>query len=286
MLSGMESAAPARLLQALAIVFAGGVFALFWLFERPGLGIAHGYYIAIILASLASGPRRGALAGALATGLYAIGVFLNPHVPVATLPTFATAIRALTFVSVGLVVGLYATRNRTLADRLAKLADELRTLANRDSLTGLPNTRAFDVAVGSRLEDGEPFALLVGDLDGLTRINATNGYDEGNDTLRRVAETLTKSGPGCDVARIGGDEFAVLLPCKSRQGALELAHRFERELATGDTRITFGWAIFPGDAESALTLYRIADERLYARKLLRGERRGLTSVLPGDAAAV
>lgn len=71
------------------------MFALFWLFERPGLGIAHGYYIAIILASLASGPRRGALAGALVTGLYATGVYLNPHVPVATLPTLATTIQAV-----------------------------------------------------------------------------------------------------------------------------------------------------------------------------------------------
>src|SRR2546425_515186 len=50
---------------------------LFW--ERPSLGIGHFYYIAIALVALATGPRRGAAAGALGTGLYAIDVVLNPH---------------------------------------------------------------------------------------------------------------------------------------------------------------------------------------------------------------
>ena len=256
-------------------------FAAFWKFERPGLGLSHGYLIAIILAALVTGPGRGAGIGLLSALLYGVGVYLNPHVPVTGLPTLSTGIRGVTFVLVGLVVGFYASRNRALAASLSKLMEELRVLAQRDTLTGLPNTRAFEVAVSSRLEAAQPFVLLVGDLDGLERINQVNGYDDGNDLLRRVADNLTRSLPSsCDFARIGGDEFAVLLSCESRSDASALASRFERDLATESARVTFGWAMFPEEGSTALALYRIADERLYARKILRGERRGVFGSVP------
>jgi diguanylate cyclase (GGDEF)-like protein len=159
--------------------------------------------------------------------------------------------------------------------------EELRVLADRDVLTGLPNTRAFEVAVSERLEAQQPFVLLVGDLDGLKRINLANGYDEGNDVIQRVADKLTHVLPSaCDVARIGGDEFAVLLACETTDAASRLATRFERELEIEGARVTFGWALFPKEGTTALALYRIADERLYARKLLRGERRGVFGVVP------
>ena len=259
----------------------GAIFALFWVFERPGLGLAHGYYIAIILAALVTGPRLGAAAGLLATVLYGIGIYVNPHVPVAELPSLATCIRAVTYVSVGLVVGLYASRNRALAARLAELMEELRVLADRDVLTGLPNTRAFEVAVSARLDLGQPFVLFVGDLDGLKRVNQASGYDEGNDLLQRVAERLTRLLPSaCDVARIGGDEFALLLACERPDDASRLASRLERDLDAEGARITFGWSTFPQDGSTALALYRVADERLYARKILRGERRGVFGAVP------
>ena len=256
-------------------------FAVFWQFERSGLGLSHGYIIAIILAGLATGPRRGALVGLLATLLYVVGVYLNPHVPTTGLPTLATGIRGVTYVLVGLVVGLYVSRNRALAARLAKLMDELQVLAERDNLTGLPNTRAFEIAVSARLEAAQPFVLLVADLDGLERINKASGYDDGNDHLRRVADKMTSTLPSaCDFARIGGDEFAVLLSCENAKEASALALRFERDLDTASARVTFGWAMFPEEGSTALALYRIADERLYARKVLRGERRGIFGSVP------
>ena len=104
----------ARLNVAGAALVYAGVFVLFLVFERPGLGIAHGFYIAIILVALAAGPWSGAAAGGLATGLYALGIWINPHVPSTTIPTAETSIRAVSYVAVGAVVGLYATRNRTL----------------------------------------------------------------------------------------------------------------------------------------------------------------------------
>ena len=165
--------------------------------------------------------------------------------------------------------------------RLAELMEELRVLADRDVLTGLPNTRAFEVAVSARLDLGQPFVLFVGDLDGLKRVNQASGYDEGNDLLQRVAERLTRLLPSaCDVARIGGDEFALLLACERPDDASRLASRLERDLDAEGARITFGWSTFPQDGSTALALYRVADERLYARKILRGERRGVFGAVP------
>jgi diguanylate cyclase (GGDEF)-like protein len=275
-------------LQLLALGTFAGVFALFGLFERPGLGIAHGYYLAVILAGLATGPARGALAGVVATTLYAVGVALNPHVPAASLLTIATSIRTLTFISVGLVVGFYANRSRTLTHELERIADEQRVLAARDRLTGLPNTRAFEVAVTARLDSEEPFALLVADLDGLKRLNERSGYDEGNDALRRFADAVNERlGASADVARIGDDELAILVPLMPQELPAITAARLERQLAGEGVSATFGWSTYPQEATSALGLYRIADERLYARKILRGHRiEAPVGVVPIAAASI
>jgi diguanylate cyclase (GGDEF)-like protein len=272
-----------------ALVAAGGAlyaatFALFVAFERPGLGIAHGFYLAVILVSLAGGPWVGVAAGTLATALYALGIWINPHVPVATLPTLATSIRAVSYVAVGAVVGLYASRNRTLNDRLLQMTHELRMLAERDLLTGLPNTRAFETAITRRLEHNETFALLIGDVDGLRRINAVSGYDEGNDLLRNVAERLTrKLPPDSEVARVGDDEFAILMPCRKGEDAAKYAGQLELYLDSESYRVTLGWALHPHEGGNALALYRIADERLYARKLMRGERRSILQLIQEPA---
>jgi diguanylate cyclase (GGDEF)-like protein len=266
-------AASSLKLQLLALGAFAAVFTLFGWLERPGLGIAHGYYLAVILAALATGPARGALAGVLATTLYAVGVVLNPHVPTASLLTVATSIRTLTFISVGLVVGFYANRSRTLTLELERIAEEQRVLASRDRLTGLPNTRAFEIAVTARLDAAESFTLLVGDLDGLKRLNERSGYDEGNDTLRRFADTVTERlSPSADVARVGDDELAILVRLTAEELPATVAARLERRLDAEGVSATFGWATFPEEATTALGLYRIADERLYARKVLRGRR--------------
>jgi diguanylate cyclase (GGDEF)-like protein len=80
--------------------------------------------------------------------------------------------------------------------------------------------------------------------------------------------------PEDEVARVGGDEFAVLTSLGRAEEAAALAGRLEAGMVRQDGAITFGWAVFPTDGENALSLYRAADERLYARKLVRGERAG------------
>ena len=166
----------------------------------------------------------------------------------------------------GGLLGWFSSRDRELVERL-------RVLAERDFLTGLPNTRAFEAAIARRLEAGTPFALLLGDMDGLKAINDSQGHAEGNDALRRLALMLGSSlRPEDEVARVGGDEFAVITVLARNDEAAALAAKLEAAMARQESRITFGWAVYPADGENALSLYRAADERLYARKLVRGER--------------
>ena len=105
-----------------------------------------------------------------------------------------------------------------------------------------------------------------------------NGYDEGNDLLRNVAERLTHKLPAnSEIARVGDDEFAILIP--NTDEAAKYATQLEAYLDMEDSRVTFGWAMHPREATNALALYRVANERLYARKLMRGQRRGLLELV-------
>jgi GGDEF domain-containing protein len=229
------------------------IYGVFLLYERPGLGIGHFYYLSILLAALATGPWLGALAGTGATALYATGVVLNPAISSSEVLSASTAIRFVTYVAVGAVTGYFAKRSRDVTA-------ELKVLAERDAVTGLPNTRAFERAIGERLARQKPFVLLVGGLE-------THGAPaEATTLVNTVAERLIHAlKPEDDVARIGHEEFAVLSPAED---ARRLASHLQRSLGGGGVAITFGWATFPQDGDNALSLYRAADERLYARRVI------------------
>jgi diguanylate cyclase (GGDEF)-like protein len=238
-------------------------YGAFLVYERPGLGLGHFYYVGIALAAMAVGPRLGIVAGLLATALYASGVVLNPHIQSDEVLRLGTLTRACTYVTIGGLIGWFAGRNRTM------LA-ELRVLAERDSLTGLPNTRAFEAAITQRLASGVPFVLLLADMDALKDFNRDEGFAAGSEALRRLADQLAKSfGPEDDVARVGSDEFAILASVRGADGGARIAARLERVLADGRTKATLGWATFPLEGDNALALYRAASERLYARKVMR-----------------
>ena len=237
------------------------VFVAFLLLERNGLGIAHFYYLAIALLALALGPVVGAAGGVFATALYATGVVLNNSLSTSEIFTISTPIRLVNYVAIGTLLGWFAAHYR-------EANEELQILAQRDLVTGLPNTRAFELAIDRRLAADDPFALLVGDLD-------TVRFDEDRDSsLLRVSEALSRVlGPDADVARVGAEEFAVLKPCESVEQAAQLAAWLERNLCEGGSSVTFGWSAYPREGKNALTLYRAADERLYARRVLREPRR-------------
>jgi diguanylate cyclase (GGDEF)-like protein len=250
------------------------VFVAFAFYEQPGLGLGHFFYVSIILAALATGPAIGASAAVAATGMFAAGVVLNPNIPPSEVLTTSTGIRFVTYMTVGVVTGYFAKRNRTL------MAD-LQLLAERDALTGLPNTRAFERAIGERLAREQPFALLVGDVDSPTL--GSGEKRNGDDVLRDVASRLLHSLlPGDEVARVGDDEFAVLTHAASAADAGKIAAHLQRVLAGDGFAVTFGWAAYPQDGSNALSLYRAADERLYARRVIH--RRSAVASLPRSAA--
>ncbi len=160
--------------------------------------------------------------------------------------------------------------------------DELKKLelnAVTDPLTGLYNRRLFGESFEKELNRahryGQPLGLVILDLHRFKEVNDQHGHPRGDDVLRATAATLKKALRTSDSAfRIGGDEFALLLPQTDSAQALALSRRVETvfaemiqplQLAVGVT-MDHGVAIFPQDAEQADQLIRIADERLYRQK--------------------
>ena len=243
------------------VIFLGLLF-----LESPGIGLGHFFYVPIAVIAIARGSRGGAAAGVFATGLYTIAVVANANLPTVELLTVSTPIRLVAYVMTGALIGWFAEQNRELIDRLE-------VLVTRDKLTGLPNARGFEVEVDKRFAAQEPFAILLGDLDGLRELNSEDGHGEGDLVLVRLADTLGRMlGPEERIARVGGDEFAILATVRGKAAAGERANRLEQRLTEHGLEVTFGWAAYPDEGSNALGLIRIADERLYARKLVRGRR--------------
>jgi diguanylate cyclase (GGDEF)-like protein len=122
------------------------------------------------------------------------------------------------------------------AGGLQSLVDALCTLSSRDPLTGLPNRRHFDAALAAECDraarSGEEALLLILDIDHFKRVNDTHGHPAGDAVIRAVAHSLRDSvRPSDTPARIGGEEFAVILPnCGPDHGRI-VAERFRERIA-------------------------------------------------------
>jgi diguanylate cyclase (GGDEF)-like protein len=125
----------------------------------------------------------------------------------------------------------------------AMLRGKLEVQASTDPLTGALNRRGIELAAEQRIlackRESTPLSAIVIDLDDFKRINDSFGHHCGDATLIAVAACLQRGmRPGDLVARIGGDEFAVLLPCTTHHEATEIAQRLRSSIATTD--ITYG----------------------------------------------
>jgi diguanylate cyclase (GGDEF)-like protein len=242
----------------------GAVFAALCVLHVPAIAVAAYFVIPTALVAIAGGPAVGA-GGAVASMLLVLAAGqLNPHWGESTSPSFTTAARFVAVLFTGVLVGWFAARNRAL------LA-ELRLGAERDHLTGVGNNRFFETSVDRRLDVGAPFALLLCDMDRLKDVNDGHGHSAGDDALRLLAESLLGlARPEDDVARIGGDEFCVVASVRNAAEAASSARRIEATLAVAGCPATLGWATHPSDGASKADLFRLADERLYARKAMRG----------------
>ncbi len=142
-----------------------------------------------------------------------------------------------------------------------------RRLADTDPLTGLLNRRAF---LASAIGRDEAQQLLILDLDHFKLVNETLGHDGGDEVLRTVARTLRAIAPtGALVARLGGEEFAILSPVDQPTDAAALLARLRATRMRFDLRVTasIGTAVGPlADETHWKSLYRDADSALFAAK--------------------
>src|SRR4051812_7928002 len=158
---------------------------------------------------------------------------------------------------------------------LASAIAELTAQATTDPLTGVANRRSFYTSLEAELKRSSrtaaPVTLVLIDLDGFKEINDTHGHPFGDGVLQTIAEKLRHGLRATDVlARVGGDEFAILLPATPRDNAATLIARARDEAAASVGGVSLTWsagvATYPTDARDSTTLVECADAALYCAK--------------------
>ncbi|GAA4711589.1 GGDEF domain-containing protein [Sphingomonas lutea] len=171
------------------------------------------------------------------------------------------------------------SRLRALVAQLETRVEQLDELAHQDSLIQLPNRRGFMRELERLVDRGNRYghsaAMLYVDLDGLKMINDTFGHLAGDEALIQVAQLLSGGVRRSDiVARIGGDEFAILLENANEAIAQETAARLENMVCDCDfthdgdvlpLSVAIGVAMIDGDDTPQSVMDR-ADEEMYRRK--------------------
>jgi diguanylate cyclase (GGDEF)-like protein len=198
-----------------------------------------------------------------------------------------------TMVALGLVTA-------TLRARSDQLIEILADRATRDSLTGLTNRRGYHDRIEQELaraeRAGTPVSIVLADLDGFKALNDAFGHAFGDQALCEFSELCQEELRTADlVSRVGGEEFAIVLPGVDRHGALSTAERLRRavrdRLHAPDGRAlsaSFGIASFPEHGSDPAILLDSADQAMYAAKHLGRDRtvvfsEGLLDALRGGA---
>ncbi len=220
------------------------------------------YLLPVALVSFRWRARAGQLAAVIAAlGWLSIDLWSGNAYSHPLIPFWNAAVRFGFFSLVAL-----------LLERLFRAVEQQTALARTDSLTGLPNRRSFEELARRELARadrvGSPLALAIIDLDDFKLVNDRQGHAAGDLILCHFAATAGRIFRAVDcAARMGGDEFAVLLPDVDADSALLALRRFQKTLLDdrlGPTSCSIGVAhVVGGDLDEAL---RHADEALYRAK--------------------
>ncbi|SHG72007.1 PAS domain S-box-containing protein/diguanylate cyclase (GGDEF) domain-containing protein [Thermosyntropha lipolytica DSM 11003] len=161
-----------------------------------------------------------------------------------------------------------------------KTEERLQFLSCHDALTGLYNRFYFEEQMQRVEKSGSmPVGLIMCDVDGLKIINDTLGHDKGDSLLKSVAEVLTNSFRREDtIARVGGDEFAVLLPGTDRKALEKAVNRLRSNIRDYNEKnsgmlisLSIGYAAREAENTSMQELFRQADNAMYREKLHSGQ---------------
>ncbi len=183
---------------------------------------------------------------------------------------------------------MHVDLERRLRAQLAARSIKLQDVAMRDELTQLFNRRYFYERFHRELEEARELEHSLGtvmlDVDGLKAINDTFGHKVGDEVLAAVGRLLTEHTRACDVpARVGGDEFAVLMLDADERGVATAVKRLEEALqgatvyncngASLKLRVSLGASGHPWGGDNVDEIVRAADSELYAVKAMRRRRR-------------
>ncbi|NWB97098.1 EAL domain-containing protein [Pseudomonas gingeri] len=232
-----------------------------------GLAIVGMHYTGMAAANFA----EGSFCGAVGSGLSGKG--LDNLVLVTSLAVLSIALLT------SLLDARLEARTALLADSLSQANQELTQLALHDTLTGLPNrvllADRIDQAMHKATAEGSCFALMFIDLDGFKPVNDAFGHHMGDQLLREVALRLRADQRGQDtLARIGGDEFVLLVQLAEPDDALQVASR-QVSLVSQPFRVaghdllisaSLGIVLYPGNGQTAEELLMNADVAMYHAK--------------------
>jgi diguanylate cyclase (GGDEF)-like protein/PAS domain S-box-containing protein len=156
---------------------------------------------------------------------------------------------------------------REAEEELIRYSEHLSELALRDPLTGLRNFRDFHALLDTELERSlryrSEWSVVLIDIDGLRAINSASGHREGDRVLRELAAVIREASRDADLAaRIGSDEFALILHETDAEGAQRTAERIAAEAASRGVSVSCGAASWPADGTSKELVLLRADLRL------------------------
>ncbi len=247
----------------IALIFAAGAMTLYAYWRLNGTAV------------LMDEPDEAAAVAALSRYLFGVGVLLATCIVFGIFliyPLIRTQVRE-------------EDKLRAMTESLSARSETLEHAALTDGLTGMQNRRYFDDALHEYLREfrriDKPVGLMILDLDHFKQVNDTYGHDVGDMVLKEVANCLRDMTRYHDVvARLGGEEFAVVTPNMNHELLLKLAERIRKAIAslvvgTGNVRLrvttSVGLAIWDG-RETAEEFFRRTDKQLYQAKRLGRNR--------------